>query len=145
MRPQGAGRLRPAVLLLLALALTGCSVSLIAPYDEPTDLMLTSLAGKVDRFFIAMDVERPPYAAAAPAYESVRSDLRVLRLRNQVRPKNDLTVHQIDRIGGAWDELEALHRKADQVSPTAALIARDVLSQALRASIKLELEKRRLR
>jgi len=131
-------RARGVLLALLAVLLAACSLSLIAPYDEHTDVLLTGLHRKVGG--ILDEMPSVAYADAEPAYASIRADLRTLRARNEARRQNEITVQQLDAIAGAWSELEALHRAAGRLREPVVEIARGTLSQAIQAALRLEIE-----
>lgn len=131
-----------AALGLALLLLSACSVSLIAPYDEPTDLMLTRLARDVDDHLSRAN--RLAFAEAGPVYARLLGDLSVIRLRASGLPRNDLTLVQLDAIRSSLVDLEDLHR-AGPPSPMAAALARDALAGTIGAAIWAEMAKRRLR
>jgi hypothetical protein len=131
-------------LCLMSVAASGCAVTLIAPYDEQTDVRLTELARKVDAFFDWSAVERPTYGEARAVHASIRGDLRAIRLRAAAQRKNELTLGQLDAIGKIWDQVEARHR-AGPLAPSFVEIERGIVAAAFLDAIRAENDKRRLK
>lgn len=131
-------------IVLAAAVLAGCTVTLISSYDEPTDKGITALQKSVDGLMSQLDQDPvPDYNAVKKTYDAIRSDLNSLRLRNEARPKNILTVKQLDELKASLDMLEGQH-KAGRLNQAMMGPARDTLNQTFRAILKLELEKKEL-
>lgn len=131
-------------IVLAAAVLAGCTVTLISSYDEATDKGITALQKSVDGLMSQLDQDPvPDYNAVKKTYDAIRSDLNSLRLRNEARPKNILTVKQLDELKASLDTLEGQH-KAGRLNQAMVGPARDILNQTFRAILKLELEKKEL-
>lgn len=131
-------------IVLAAAVLAGCTVTLISSYDEPTDKGITALQKSVDGLMSQLDQDPvPDYNAVKKTYDAIRSDLNSLRFRNEARPKNILTVKQLDELKASLDTLEGQH-KAGRLNQAMVGPARDILNQTFRAILKLELEKKEL-
>jgi hypothetical protein len=131
-------------IVLGAVMLAGCAVTLISSYDQETDKGITALQKSVDGLMNQLDQDPvPDYDALKKSYDTIWSEFSSLRFRSEARPNNTFTVKQLDELKAELDKLEKLHKdkKLNQamVGPT-----REILNQTLRAILKLELEKKEL-
>jgi hypothetical protein len=132
------------LVVLAAVMLTGCTVTWISSYDETTDKGVTALQKSVASLLDHVDQNPvPAYTALKPTYDSIRSELNSLHLRNEARPNNTLTVKQLDELQAAFNDLEKQH-KDGRLNQAMVGPARQSLDQAFRAILKLELEKKQL-
>lgn len=148
-RRDTAGALRRA-LQLTALAATlaglGCQIKLVADYDEITDRSVTALQREFELFFI--DVERNLYTPEAAYenytgfYDEVRAELSVIRVRAAARPKNEITVEQLDLVAQNVELLEELHKLGFE-DPEELEPLRAAFQQSFQAILTLELAKKR--
>ncbi len=124
----------------------GCQIKLVADYDEITDRSVTALQREFELFFI--DVERNLYTPDAAHdnyigfYDEVRAELSVIRVRAAARPKNEITVEQLDLVAGNVDNLEELHKLGFD-SPEELEPLRAAFQQSFQAILTLELAKKR--
>lgn len=146
---QTVGVLRRALLFTVmaaALGGLGCQIKLVADYDEVTDRSVTALQREFERFFI--DVERNLYTPDADHenyvgfYDEVRAELSVIRVRAAARPKNEITVEQLDLVVQNVDNLEELHKLGFD-SPEELEPLRTAFQQSFQAILTLELAKKR--
>lgn len=133
-----------SALVLLTAIFAGCTVTFISSYDEATDKGITALQKSVGGLTSQLDqAPVPDYKGLAGSYNAIRGDLSSLHLRNEARPKNTLTVKQLDELKAILDKLEELHKEGKlnqaMVEPT-----RETLNQTFRALLKLELAKKEL-
>ena len=132
--------------IAIALAATGCSVKLVADYDEITDQAVTSLQRQVDRFFLQIErnigMPEAEYSNFIDFYDDVRVDIGTIRVRAAARPRNEITVRQIDLLEANVDNLERLHKlgfsTAEELEPL-----KTAFHQGFRAILTLELAKKR--
>jgi hypothetical protein len=119
---------------------------LISAYDEVTDQSVMALHKSVDGLLNQLDQNPlPEYAAVKPVYDSIRGDLAALRLRNEVRPKNKLTVDQLEHLRAALaDDVEAQH-KAGKFNHVMVAPTRIALDSIFASILKLELAKKDLK
>lgn len=131
---------------VLLLALAACThVKLISSYDEPTDKGITAVHAKVDALFTQLDAApMPTHDAVRPSYEAIHADIASLRLRNEARPSSQLTVKQLDELRATLDTFEQQH-EAQKLSRAMLAPARDIVEQACRAILTLELAKKELK
>jgi hypothetical protein len=132
--------------LAATLAGLGCQIKLVADYDEITDRSVTALQREFELFFI--DVERNLYTPDAGHenyvgfYDEVRAELSVIRVRAAARPKNEITVEQLDLVAQNVDNLEELHKLGFD-SPEELEPLRAAFQQSFQAILTLELAKKR--
>lgn len=148
MRPQCLNprrrRIELPAIVLAAVMVAGCAVTFISSYDETTDKGITALQRSVDGLMGQLDQNPvPDYDTLKKSYDAIRSDLGSLRLRNEARPKNTLTVKQLEELKAGLDILEGQH-KAGTLNRAMVGPARDSLNQTFRALLRLELEKKEL-
>ena len=133
-----------SALALVAIVLAGCTVTFISSYDEATDKGITALQKSVDSLMTQLDQNPlPEYNTMKKSYAAIRTDLSSLLLRNEARPKNTLTVKQLDELKAVLDTLEGQH-KANTLNQPMLGPSRDILNQTFLALLKLELEKKEL-
>ncbi|UCC71429.1 MAG: hypothetical protein JSV86_13665 [Gemmatimonadota bacterium] len=124
----------------------GCQVKLVADYDEITDRSVTALQREFERFFV--EVERKigtpeaDHANYVDFYDGVRAELGVIRVRAAARPKNEITIRQLDLLAENVDNLEALHELGFD-DPEELEPLRSAFQQSFQAILTLELAKKR--
>jgi len=130
--------------ILATIILAGCAVTLISSYDEATDKGITALQKSVDGLMNQLDQDPvPDYIAVKKSYETIWSEFNSLRLRNEARPRNTLTVKMLGELKAQLDILEKNH-KDKTLNQAMVRPAQDILNQTFRAILKLELEKKEL-
>lgn len=139
-----ANRVDAGVLLLAFALVTGCThVQLISPYDETTDRMVTALHKATSEVLDELEAATPGYATMSKRYAGLKSDLRAVQLRNEARPKNKLTIAQLQELKANLDKLEKAH-KDGLMAPVMVRPMRDAFDQTFRAILTLELAKKEL-
>lgn len=139
-------RLLILLYLLVALTCSGCTIKLIADYDETIDKSTAEIQKKVETFLVKLEriVGTPAadYAQHVAFYDEVRVDLSALKVRASAIPQNTITEQQIDLLTGSWSDLEKLHmigfRSKEEIVPL-----RKNFNQAFTQILKLELAKKR--
>jgi hypothetical protein len=99
------------------------------------DAYLTELEGDAG-------TEAAKFSAHRDFYDAYLVELRSLRIRVEVQPRNDLTKQQIELMMNSVGELRAAHEAGD-LSPEAIAVTRNLFNQAWGAILRLELAKRR--
>jgi hypothetical protein len=144
---SGRAHAAPFALLLgaVALACAGClRVQYISPYDETTDRMVTALHQSTSEVLDELEASPTPgYAAMSKRYAGLKGELRAVQLRNEARPKNRLTIEQLQRLKANLELLEKTH-KDGQLSQVMVQPMRDAFDQTFRAILTLELAKKEL-
>jgi len=132
--------------LLVAFALSECTLKLIADYDETVDKSTTEIQKKVETFLTRLErtigTSAADYAQHVALYDEVRVDLSALKVRAAAIPQNTITVQQIDLLIDSWSTLEKLHilgfKNKEEISPL-----RRNFNQDFTQILKLELAKKR--
>ncbi len=108
-----AGR-RAAYVAFVALAIVGCRVRLMAPYDPVLEQGVTQIATDVSAFLtLAEAVAGTPdsaYRQHVPFYAKTQGGLRVLRLRAEKEPNSERVISQLDGIGRNLQRLRERHK-----------------------------------
>jgi hypothetical protein len=149
-----------SILLCTAALLSGgCAIQLVSEYDPETDQGVSELQADVTAHFAKLDrlSMGPNGQPSSPAckfdnfgdtYAQFAARAHVLKIRNEVRVKNELTTAQLGLLEQNLGEgLVATHRDADGGCMThgAILAAREIMDQMFRAILKLELAKKQFR
>jgi len=112
MIPSAARRVAHAA--LIALALVGCRVRLMAPYDPVLEQGVTQIATDVSAFLtLAEAVAGTPdsaYRQHIPFYAKTQGALRVLRLGSEKEPNSERVISQLDGIGRNLQRLRERHK-----------------------------------
>lgn len=140
------GAARPPLLALLLL-LAACTVRLISAYDEELDRRVTGFQQRVDTFLaLAAAGAGPDFEHSTQFYAEGRAELAVIATRANAVDKNELTCEQVGGLRRAFADLQELHkhnRDKPAAWQAAAVPAQDVIDQACRAILRLELAKKR--
>jgi hypothetical protein len=106
--------------LIMLMALGGCAVSLVAPYDAATFEEILKVSKKVDRFYgdLLEAPEKRLYLKYAEKYVEIETELRSLHLRNQARPLNQESTRIVEIMLEHWVAYKKLHRGSNNY-PTA--------------------------
>ncbi|MBI4500554.1 MAG: hypothetical protein HY700_05275 [Gemmatimonadetes bacterium] len=139
------------IVLLVALSGAGgaCAVRLVSEYDDTTDKEVSSLQRSVDSFLRSLARSpRPPgcsYQVRAGFYDTTLTGVSSLVLRNRARPRNTLTVQQLELLDSSLVLLERLHQGKGEgcLSPEEIEPLRGNLNTSFAAILRLELAKRR--
>lgn len=134
-----------ALLSLLLSQSVGCTVRLIADYDEQTDASITELQRKVETFLTRLErsAGRPEasHAANVGFYDEMRVALSSIEVRAAAIPRNEITRQQLSLLRDSLNTLEELHKtgiSTEQVQPL-----RTAFNTSFGAILKLELAKKR--
>lgn len=139
--------------------LPGCAVQMVSSYDPETDHGVSQLHAEVTELLANLDLlaAGPNGRPISPdcKFENFRHDYsqlaakaHVLKIRNEIREKNELTTTQLGLLEQNLGELlPTTHREADGGCMTrgAVLVARESMDQMFRAILKLELAKKQFR
>lgn len=148
---SGASRRRGLVLFtfltLSTLAIMGCTVSLLPPYDQGTVDSVTALLKKIDTFLIQQQsylesgqASLTTYEHNKPWYDDAQEDLNVITIRARAIPKNENTVKQLGLLAGAFSDLIDANKKGF----TKAYLsnAQRIVDQAIGAILAAEFAKK---
>ena len=124
------------------LLILSCVVTLISPYDETTDKAITSIQMNVDGLLNRLDRDPvPDYGKMEKEYAAIWCEFDSVYLRNEARPKNSLTLGQLDALKKQLTILEENHKEG-KLNQAMLEPARNSLDQTFVAILKLELEKK---
>lgn len=104
---------------LVMLCLSACSMQFISDYDEESIAKMLDVAKQVDAFYLNLaDVptEARHYQASAAHYNQILVELNALKLSQEVRQLNELTVQQVDIAISLWQQDISAHRESDGIS-----------------------------
>ncbi|WP_432695859.1 hypothetical protein ACQUQP_15130 [Marinobacterium sp. YM272] len=152
-----ANPLRVILLLSFMLVISGCTVKLIASYDETTDKNVTSLQRKTETFLTDLEAKyglpECSYEKNATFYSESKVDLSAIKVRAEAIPKNDITVKQLDLLESSLNDLESLHKLKDKKTKDKGSLEcisideidplRTAFNSSFTAILKLELAKKR--
>jgi hypothetical protein len=156
--PRQAPRVAFAALALTTI-LCGCTIRLISEYDPETDRGVSALQSEVTAQLATLEQlgAGPGGQPVSPdckfenfkeTYAQLAAQAHVLKVRNEVRDKNELTTTQLGLLEkNLGEQLVSLHRDADGQCMTrgTVLAARETLDQLFRAILKLEIAKQKFR
>jgi hypothetical protein len=132
---------------LSVLAVVGCTVSLIAPYDEATVNSVTALLKKTDTFLIQQQSylesgqqSMTTYEHNQPWYNEVQVDLNAIIVRAQAIPKNQNTVNQLSKLQTAFNDLISQNKQG--FSKEYLAIAQMSVNQLIGAILAAEFAKK---
>ena len=134
------------VLVFLFFLISGCTIKLIASYDETIDKNVTALHKKVEQFFVkAESTPNPPvcnYENHKNFYDEAKVDISAIKVRAAAIPKNEITTKQISLLTSSLRDLEDLH-KLSCLSKAQIETLRTAFNTSFTAILKLELAKKR--
>lgn len=130
---------------IMLFLLQGCSIKLIADYDEQTDQAVTQLQRKFETFFVKLErqvgTNAAKYEKHIDFYNEIKVDISALKLRVGAIPNNDYTIKQVDLLAQNVDLLEAFHKEGIADIEVVAIPRQD-FNIALSNILKLELAKK---
>lgn len=97
-------RLISVILLLASYSnafFSGCTVQLVPEYDENIKNKIIRLTGEVEFFYAElaeMNVNERTFEKFRKKYIAIEVDLRKLLIRNKIRPLNNESVRQTERV-----------------------------------------------
>jgi hypothetical protein len=150
--------------LIAMVAMSACQVRLIADYDEYTDNAVSELQNSVERHLtemerLAVGFDGNPvhpkcdYSNNQKFYMDSLASARTLKTRNEIRPKNSVTVQQLKLLISNLNDLETLHQGSPRpgehpvpdhcLSVANTTLSRASMDQMFSAILKLEDAKKR--
>jgi hypothetical protein len=129
------------MLAALLLFLNACAINQISNYDQKSMDQMELVAMKVDRFFVGLSYtpkSERKYQKYASNYLDIEVELNALKLRQQVRATNDLTLKQVEIAQMLWSEDRKSHQKKDTISDFIIKRHRQQFNRVFLAMIKGE-------
>ena len=100
--------------MAILLALGGCSLVAISPYDSSADKAITKLHKRTAEFFAetakATDEPGCGYSHHLPFYQNSKVSMSSLLVRARAMADNSLTVSQLELLSSSYENLAQLHR-----------------------------------
>ena len=131
---------------VFALILAGCTVKLVADYDEQTDRSVTELQRKLETFFVKLErqigTSDADYVNYEAFYDGVKVDISAIKLRVNAIPKNQITLKQIELLEENLATLEELHQEGI-TDIQVVKVVQDDFNTALTSILSFELAKKR--
>ena len=107
--------------------LAACKVTLLSPYDEITDKVLSDMQQSTTAFFVKYEVMPTDpalkYANQTAFYQNLMTSSRTLRIRNNAIEKNRPMIGMLDLLDDNIRLMDSLHRR----KPDGLLATHDVL------------------
>jgi len=129
------------ILAAMLLLLNACALNQISDYDVRSMNQMQLVAKKVDYFYAQISYqpkEKRTYSQSAKQYLEIEVDLNALKLRQQARPTNELTLKQVEIAQTLWSEDRKSHQKKDTISDFIIKRHRQQFSRVFLAMIKGE-------
>ena len=134
------------IMILLSFVLAGCTIRLIADYDEATDIAVTELQRKIETFFVELEsnigLDAATYENNIDFYKGIKVDVSAIELRAAALPKNKITQEQIVLLKKNVASLEEIHKEGIASIEVVEVIRKD-FNTALANILRLELTKKR--
>jgi hypothetical protein len=134
-----------SLVMVFTFIFAGCSIKLIADYDEVIDKSATELQKKIESFLTKMErvaeTEEGKYANYIVFYDETKVDLSAMLVRARAIPKNDLTVEAIGEILQVIKKIEIMHKEGLKKSEIKPL--REAIITQFTWILKFELAKKR--
>jgi hypothetical protein len=133
------------IVILLALAVSGCSIKLVADYDASTFEEILKVSKKVDRFYggllEAQESDRQ-YSKYTDQWVDIETDIRSLITRNQARPLNEESTKISENILGLWVKYKDNHHGINGYSSGMSKLDRKRFTRLFNAASAAELAKK---
>jgi hypothetical protein len=110
------------VLLISALTLNSCRVSLISNYDADISKQIENTAKVVDRFYLMMlettstENEGRAYNNFSEQYVDIQVELNSLLSKNKIRPLNENSTRICEITTQLWVKYKKEHKKKNHLS-----------------------------
>ena len=132
------------VVLAIILALGGCSLVAISPYDSSADKSITKLHKQTAEFFAETAKADEPdcgYSHHLPFYQNSKVSMSSLLVRARAMADNSLTVSQLELLSSNYENLAQLHQ-LDCFTPAQVNELWVSFDASFSAILKLELAKK---
>lgn len=107
------------LVLLSAVLITGCSMKLVADYDQMSVTNLEMINKKIDRLYLTMkmlpEVQRT-YSHFQQNYLDIDVDIRAYERRQKLREQNDESIKQATILADLWQQDMQAHKQKNTLS-----------------------------
>jgi hypothetical protein len=132
-------------IIILGLTLSGCSIRLIADYDQKIDDGVTALQKKTEAFLIKLErtCQKPEgdYSNYISFYDEAKVELSALQVRADAIALNKLTSVELKDLQNSFEKMEEQHKLG--FTPIVVAETRKILNIHFTAILKLEVGKKR--
>jgi low affinity Fe/Cu permease len=132
-------------MLIIGLAVSGCTIRLIADYDQKIDDGVTALQKKTEAFLIKLErtCQTPEgvYSNHISFYDEAKVELSALQVRTDAIALNKLTSEQLERLRDSFEKMEAQHKVG--FTPIVVAETRNILNYQFTKILELEMHKKR--
>ncbi len=132
-------------IIILGLTVSGCSIRLIADYDQKIDDGVTALQKKTEAFLIKLErtCQKPEgeYSNHTSFYDEAKVELSALRVRADAIALNELTSVELKDLKDSFEKMEEQHKLG--FTPIVVAETRKILNSHFTAILKLEVGKKR--
>ena len=100
--------------LILAVALCGCTLKLVADYDQASVDKIGVAYERIDRMYerlAAAPAAERTFDKFADDWSGIATDLRGISLRQKARTTNDESTEILDRMVASWEASRAKHKQ----------------------------------
>ncbi len=134
----------PTVLvLLIALAATGCAVKLIGDYDDTIDKGITEIQQKAELYFAKLQ-STPSTAFDQSFYDDLSSRLAVLKSRAASLPQYTIIAQQVTNLKSQFDTFQKLDKGTSRPFPSGIVTAAEsAVEVSVESILKLEIALKR--
>jgi hypothetical protein len=132
-------------ILIIGLAIAGCSIKLVSDYDSTTFEEVISVGKKVDRFYgdlLESPVNERQYQKYADKYVEIETDLRSLGTRNRARALNSESTQISDIILALWVKYKTNHATNNGYGSGIAKLDRDRFTRLFISAANAETAKK---
>ncbi len=129
------------LLLLVAFALNGCTIKLVADYDSVAFEEILKVGKKVDKFYgdlLETKVVDRGYQKFAPQYVEIETDIRSLVTRNKARALNQESTQIAEITLNLWVKYKDAHKAKDGYSDGIAKLDRNRFVRLFAAAASAE-------
>jgi hypothetical protein len=113
----------------IILLLAGCTVRLIAPYDEVTDIKVSNLQERIVTRFTQWERGVPEIEEVQQFYDESEAVLEILIMRNESIEKSEIIVEMLNKV---WDNLKIvrnLHKDNQLTTEVIQQVKPDIMAQ----------------
>lgn len=135
----------PLIIFAFVLTIQGCSVKMVADYDDTTKESILKTAKEIDKFYCALletEESKRQYEQFSKDYHSIEVEIRSLVLRNKARPLNKESTKQAEIALDRWIIFKERHKTKNTYSTGDAKLDRDYLSNIFNYMLGAELAKK---
>lgn len=128
-------------LLLLAFALSGCAVKLVADYDSVSFEEILKVGKKVDKFYgdlLETKLTDRAYPKFSDRYVDIETDIRSLVTRNKARALNEESTQISEITLSLWVKYKDGHKEKDTYSDGTAKLDRNRFIRLFAAAANAE-------